>query len=112
MQRTAFWLMSDPLANPQFRRCWTQPPPLERKSPGAPTPGQIFVRTISNKTNTTLQAKEQARALGKQSFCPRSEGYDVIDKIQDEGGADDIARRRLQQWRAAAALFAPRRPQP
>src|SRR4051812_1495731 len=41
MQRRPYWLQSDPAENQQFRRVWTMPPPPERKTPGAPTPGAI-----------------------------------------------------------------------
>jgi hypothetical protein len=64
--------MSDPDRNRWFRCAWVLPPPLQRKSPGAPTPGRIFESTISNTINTAGAAKEQARALAERLFSGRS----------------------------------------
>jgi len=67
MQRSAFWRMSDPLANPQFRRDWTLLPPPERKCPDAPTPGQDFQSNTS--TNDSVAAeKAQARRVAEALF--------------------------------------------
>jgi hypothetical protein len=71
MQHPAFWMMSDPAENPQFRRCWTLPPLPKQKSPGAPTPGQIFVSNINNITDTAPLIKAQAQALATRLFRKR-----------------------------------------
>ena len=63
-------MASDPASNRWFRRAWVLPPPLERKSPGAPTPGQIFVSTINDIKNTAPRTKAQARALAEALFAP------------------------------------------
>ena len=62
--------MSDPDRNRWFRCLWVLPPPLERKSLGAPTPGQIFVSTINGIKDTAPRTKAQARALAEALFAP------------------------------------------
>ena len=62
--------MSDPDRNRWFSYAWVLPPPLERKSPGAPTPGQIFVSTINSIKDTAPRTKAQARALAEALFAP------------------------------------------
>ncbi|MGE3782055.1 MAG: hypothetical protein AB7H71_04855 [Alphaproteobacteria bacterium] len=68
MQRPAFWLMKDPLANPRFQRAWVLPSPLERKNPGALSPGQIFGSDVTDILSTAQLTKAQARALVEQLF--------------------------------------------
>src|SRR4051794_27782166 len=57
--------MSDPDRNRWFRCRWILPPPLERKSPGAPTPGQIFENNLS--------AESLSGASGKLGALPVTE---------------------------------------
>jgi hypothetical protein len=61
-------MMSDPARNRWFRCAWVLPPPLERKSPSAPTPGQIFASNINEIIDTTPLPKAQARALAERLF--------------------------------------------
>ena len=61
--------MSDPARNRWFRCPWTLPPPGERKSPGAPTPGQIF-DNLSTGNHSIELAKSQARSAAKALFAP------------------------------------------
>jgi hypothetical protein len=69
MQRPSCWLTSDPLANPQFRRGWTHPPP-KRRSPAslAGDARADFVKhsddtdTITE-TAATIRARLAAEAL-------------------------------------------------
>ena len=60
--------MSDPARNRWFRCPWTLPPPRERKSPGAPTPGQIFTSSLKEIIDTAPLTKAQAQALVEQLF--------------------------------------------
>ncbi len=59
---------SDPASNRCFSRVWVLPPPLERKSPSASTPGPIFASQIKHAIDTAPLAKEQARALAERVF--------------------------------------------
>lgn len=61
-------MASDPANNRWFSRTWVLPPPLERKSPGAPTPGQIFVSNINNIVDTAPLTKAQAHVLADRLF--------------------------------------------
>ena len=67
MQRPALLRMNDPAENWQFGRGWTLLSPLERKSPGAPTPGQIFKSNANAKDNLVAE-KEQARRAAEALF--------------------------------------------
>jgi hypothetical protein len=60
--------MSDPERNRWFSCRWVLLPPLERKNPGAPTPGRIFESHINSIKDTAPLAKEQARVLAEQLF--------------------------------------------
>jgi hypothetical protein len=60
--------MSDPAHNRWFRCAWVLLPPLERKSPGAPTPRRIFESDINSIKDNAPLAKEQARALAERLF--------------------------------------------
>jgi hypothetical protein len=62
---------SDPASNRWFSRVWVLPPPLEQKSPGAPTPGQIFEGIINDTVDTAPLSKAQARTLADRLFSPR-----------------------------------------
>jgi hypothetical protein len=64
--------MSDPEHNRWFRCAWVLPPPLERKSPGAPTPRRIFESDINSIKDTAPLSKAQARALAERMFSSRS----------------------------------------
>jgi hypothetical protein len=64
-------MASDPASNRWFSRAWVLPPPLGRKSPGAPTPGQIFASTINDIINTAPLTKAQARSLAERLFSSR-----------------------------------------
>ena len=64
-------MASDPASNRWFSRAWVLPPPPERKSPGAPTPGQIFTRHINNIEHTAPLSKAQAEALAERLFSLR-----------------------------------------
>jgi hypothetical protein len=70
MQRPSYWLMADPLANHQFRRGWTMPPPLERKTPAASPAGEIFKGKSSTEIYGTDPAKAQALAEAEALFAP------------------------------------------
>ena len=59
--------MSDAERNRNWRR-FIDPP--QQKSPGAPTPGQIFASTINDIKNTAPRTKAQARALAEALFAP------------------------------------------
>ena len=61
-------LASDPASNRWFSRAWVLPPPLGRKSPGAPTPGQIFESHNNSVNDTAPLTKAQARALAERLF--------------------------------------------
>jgi hypothetical protein len=78
MQVRPLWLQSDPDLNRQFRRRWTEPPGPSRKC---------------------RFADSQTRGAGG--------GCDASGKEQSGDKAEDTARRRSAQWRAAEALFAP-----
>jgi hypothetical protein len=73
MRRPAYWLMSDPLANPQFRRDWTHPPPLRRRHP-APLAGDARVelakRLSEDATATRITTPEEARLAAEALFVP------------------------------------------
>ena len=60
--------MSDPERNRWFSCRWVLPPPPERKSPGAPTPGQIFTSSLKEIIDTAPLTKAQAQALAEQLF--------------------------------------------
>jgi hypothetical protein len=59
--------MSDPDRNRWFRYHWVLPPP-QRKTPGAPTPGEIFENTINSIIDTAESAKSQARSSAEALF--------------------------------------------
>ena len=61
-------MASDPASKRWFRRTWALPSLLERKSPGAPTPGQIFESHLNNIKDTAPLTKAQARALAERLF--------------------------------------------
>ena len=62
--------MSDPKRNRWFSYRWVPPPPLQRKSPSAPTPGRIFESHINDIKDTAPLTKAQARALAERLFSP------------------------------------------
>ena len=64
-------MASDPASNRWFSRVWVLPPRLERKNPGAPTPGQVFKSTSNDIINTAPLTVAQARALAEQLFILR-----------------------------------------
>ena len=61
-------MASDPASNRWFSRAWVLRPPPERKSPGAPTPGQIFTSSLKEIIDTAPLTKAQAQALAEQLF--------------------------------------------
>lgn len=64
MQRPAFWLQSDPLANPQFRRGWELPPPKRKRPGAAPTahPAQFQITSTSANDDNRFDADRKARS--------------------------------------------------
>ena len=58
--------MSDPERNRWFSCPWVLPLPLQRRTPGAPTPGAIFESDINSIKDTAPLSKAQARALAEQ----------------------------------------------
>ncbi len=63
MQRRAYWTMSDPLVNPQFRRGWEHPPP-KRIRPAGQGQGAFENGTWDEAEPTaTERARQAAEAL-------------------------------------------------
>ena len=58
---------ADPLHNRNWRR-FIEPLPLQRKSPGAPTPGRIFESHINDSIDTAPRTIAQARELAEVLF--------------------------------------------
>ncbi len=58
----------------------------ERKSPNAPTPGQIFTSTINNIKDTAPLTKAQAHALADRLFSLRGGGMRAADIAAALGG--------------------------
>lgn len=74
MQRPAFWTMSDPDLNQQFRRGyrWADPPGAGRRTPG-PGGGRSAVSENlggNRAKNTARPAKSQARLAAERLFAP------------------------------------------
>src|SRR4051794_32687124 len=64
-------MASDPAKNRWFSRAWVSPPPFDRKSPDAPTPGAISKSRTNEIKDIAPLVKEQARALAERLFSSR-----------------------------------------
>jgi hypothetical protein len=73
MQARPLWLMSDPLANPQFRRHWLDPPWPKRKRPApVPTDNRPLTKTITTAANHNHHlAATEARRAAEALFVTR-----------------------------------------
>ena len=68
MRRSAFWLMSNPIRDPQFSRGWTYPPPLNRKRRPAGTGTAKFIGKSNTAIDTIEREKAQARRAAEALF--------------------------------------------
>ena len=70
MLRRPFGIQSDPLANPQFRCCWTVPPPERKRRPGANGTAH-FEGQLSADIDSPHPTESQARRATEALFSQR-----------------------------------------